>query len=246
MNYLTLAGGGKVTASSNSYVPRAVFNNIQYWHIKGTEPVFVDSGVKIYGASKGVNGSTGTFRIDVDDVTGSEDVDCTLSKVLNHTDYPNFTFNKYGDGTLKLTGDSRVLIKPMTLYGGTFILGGSNILTNDIVLSGGSLAAADSAQNSKLASLTVNTNASISVGTGGLLAFKSFSAAEGLAEKSIIINAPLAGNVLRIGTDGNGLTSDQLKCFRWRDDSTGKLWKVQIDNSGYLHPIIVGMVILIQ
>ena len=242
LNYLTLAAGGRVTASSTT-PPRAVFNNIQYWHIKGTEPVFVDSGVRIYGVSKS---ATGTFRIDVDDVTGSEDVDCTLSRVFNHSSYPNFTFNKYGEGTLKLTGDSRVLIKPTTLYGGTFILGGSNILTNDIVLSGGSLAAADSAQNSKLASLTANTNASISVGTGGLLAFKSFSAAEGLAEKSIIIDAPLAGNVLRIGTNGNGLTSDQLKCFRWRDNSTGKLLKVKIDNSGYLHPIIVGTVILVQ
>ena len=160
--------------------------------------------------------------------------------------YYYYHFEKYGDGTLKLEGDGKAVRLESTLYGGTFILGASNSMTNEFVLAGGNLAVADGKSNS-LGNLTVNTNATLTVGAGGTLSFASFTAGEGLQPKAITIEAPLTGNVLRFGTNNAALNSEQRACFRWKDTTDASvLYRVKIDENGYVHPCTSGIVISVK
>jgi hypothetical protein len=116
-------------------------------------------------------------------------------------------------------------------------------MTNAVELLGGSLAVAANAVNS-LGNLTATTNATLTVGAGGRLSFASFTPDARLADKAIVIDAPMKGNFVRIGTNANGLAAGDLKYFRWKDatDAT-KLWRVEQDANGYLHPVVKGLVI---
>ena len=133
-----------------------------------------------------------------------------------------------------------------TLYGGTFILGASNSMTNEVVLAGGSIATADGASNA-LGALTVSNACTIAVGEGGALSFASFTAGEGLQPKSITIDAPLTGNVLRIGDGTTPLTREQCAYFRWKDATDGSvLYRVKVDEQGYVHPRMGGIVFSVK
>ena len=74
----------------------------------------------------------------------------------------------------------------------------------------------------------------MTVGAGGSLSFASFTAGEGLQPKSVLIDAPMDGNVLKFNET---LTYEQRNFFRWKDatDET-RLMRVDQDENGYLHP----------
>ena len=202
-------------------------------------------GLESYAAALAGNR---TFHIDVADVTGDEGVDCTLAKIQGSVDRPAatqenyawFMFEKQGAGTLKLTGDGKGVRMPATIGNGTFLFGAGSAMTNDFVLAGGSLAAEAGSANA-LGTLTVNTNATLTVEAGGQLSFASFAAGSGLAAKAVAVSAPLTGNALRFRT---GLSAAQLAFFRWRDGA--KLWHVRQDEEGYLHPLMLGTVFSVR
>jgi len=234
LNYLLLKDGARMT--SNSAGPRSAFDNVRsYYNVVGTEPSSIEGkGIRPYGNNTA--STVRTFQINVNDVTGDERVDCTLAQIhAAASPYFYYHFEKYGDGTLKLEGSGKAVQLESTLYGGTFLLGASNSMTNAVVLAGGSIAV-DEGKSNALGTLTANTNATLTVGAGGSLSFTSFTPGEELVAKSILIDAPMTGNVLKFDTQ---LTSEQRAYFRWKDDTDAtKLWKVNQDSEGYLHPRI--------
>ena len=243
LNYLLMKDGARMT--SNSAAPRSAFDNVRsYYNVVGTEPSSIEGkGIRPYGNNTA--STVRTFQINVNDVTGNDRVDCTLAQIqaAASSNFYYYHFEKYGDGTLKLEGDGKAVQLESTLYGGTFILGASNSMTNAVVLAGGNIAV-DAGKSNALGALTVNTNATLTVGAGGSLSFASFTAGEDLPAKSIIIDAPLEGNVLKFNGE---LTDEQCSFFRWKDDTAPtKFRKVKQDSEGYLHPFISGIVIIIN
>ena len=243
LNYLLMKDGARMT--SNSAAPRSAFDNVRsYYNVVGTEPSSIEGkGIRPYGNNTA--STVRTFQINVNDVTGNDRVDCTLAQIqaAASTNFYYYHFEKYGDGTLKLEGTGKAVQLESTIYGGTFLLGASNSMTNAVVLAGGNFAV-DADTSNSLGALTVNTNATLTVGAGGSLSFASFTAGEDLPAKSIIIDAPLEGNVLKF--DGE-LTDEQCSFFRWKDDTAPtKFRKVKQDSEGYLHPFISGVVIIIN
>lgn len=244
LNYLLMKDGARMTSGATA--PRSAFSNtLCYYNVVGTEPSSIEgSGIRPFGSSTA--STARTFQINVNDVTGDDGVDCTIAAIQAATasSYYYYHFEKYGDGTLKLEGSGKAVRLESTLYGGTLLLGAKNCMTNAVVLAGGNLAVADGKSNS-LGALTVSNACTIAVGTGGSLSFASFTPDENLAKKSITIDAPLEGEVLKIATE---LTAEQRAYFRWKKENTStdapKYYPVGQDSSGYLYPIR-GMIISI-
>lgn len=249
LHYLVLSN-----ATVTNICPRAAYRAAeQNWRVVGTEPSHILSGVNLYGYGEG-GGTYATalakgtaFHIDVEDVTKSDAVDCTVAAfrgaLYRGTDRETYAWcalEKCGTGTLKLTGDGKEVRLPATIRNGTFLFGAGSAMTNDFVLAGGSLAAEAGSANA-LGALTVNTNATLTVEAGGMLSFASFTAGTGLPPKAVTIEAPLMGNALRFRT---GLSAAQLAFFRWRDGE--KLWHVRQDEEGYLHPLMLGTVFSVR
>ncbi len=245
LNYLLMKDGVHMTSSSSA--PRSAFDNTRsYYNVVGTEPSSIEGlGIRPYGNS--TVSSVRTFQINVNDVTGDEQVDCTLTGIqAPASNYEYYHFEKWGDGTLKLDGSGKAVRLESTLYGGTFLLGASDSMTNAVVLAGGNLAVADGKSNS-LGNLTANTNATLTVGAGGSLSFASFTAGEELQQKAITIEAPLKGNILRFGVDDTALSSAQRAYFRWRDPTDEAVfYRVKVDEQGYVHPRMNGIVIVVK
>ena len=245
LNYLLMKDGVHMTSSSSA--PRSAFDNTRsYYNVVGTEPSSIEGlGIRPYGNS--TVSSVRTFQINVNDVTGDEQVDCTLTGIqAPASNYEYYHFEKWGDGTLKLDGSGKAVRLESTLYGGTFLLGASDSMTNAVVLAGGSLAV-DAGKSNSLGNLTANTNATLTVGAGGSLSFASFTAGEELQQKAITIEAPLKGNVLRFGNDDTALSSAQRAYFRWRDPTDETVfYRVKVDAQGYVHPRMNGIVIVVK
>ncbi|MBR3221620.1 MAG: hypothetical protein IKF72_05240 [Kiritimatiellae bacterium] len=241
LNYLLLKDGARMTSGSTA--PRSVLTSINYYNVVGSEPSSIEgSGIRPYGNS--TVSSARTFQINVNNVTGDEQVDCTLAGIqAPAAKFEYYHFEKYGDGALKLAGSGKPVRCQTRLYGGTFILGASNSMTNAVVLAGGNLAVADGKSNA-LDALTVNTNATLTVGEGGSLSFASFTAGEGLQPKAITIDAPLEGNVIKFNAT---LTDEERNLFRWKDSAapTGAR-RVDQDEDGYLHPHTGGLLLFVK
>ena len=108
-------------------------------------------------------------------------------------------------------------------------------MTNDVQLLGGCLAVDDGKSNS-LRNLSATTNGTLTVGTGGLLSFASFTPGANLAARSITIDAPLTGNILKFNSD----ISSSKSYFRWKDGD--ERYPVRQDADGYLHPVRGGSI----
>ena len=243
-NFVTLMNGGRITGD---IMPRTVYGySPHYWRVRGTSPSFIDNGINVFGAAGASDGKSKRFLFDVADVTGNDDVDCTVAKITN-TDspayrFPYFRFEKLGAGTMLLAGDGKDMRLETFVSGGTFLLGASEIVTNEFVLCGGNLAAVAGAQNN-LGALTVSNACTITVGAGGSLTFASFAPDANLAAKSIMIDAPQEGATIKFKT---ALTDEQLRYFRWKDDeSPVGSWRVEQDSDG-LHPLKHGITIYIR
>ena len=245
LNYLVLSNATMNGTAS----PRSVYTESsgQYWRVIGTEPSYLTStyGVNVYGGAS--RSSAVPFRLDVGDVANG--VDCFMSRITcdtGTTAVPWFWFEKYGAGTLKISENSKGVRMESRIYNGTLLLAGDSIMTNEVQLLGGNFAI-DAGKSNVLGNLKATTNATLTVGAGGSLSFASFTPGAGLAAKSIVIDAPMKGNFVRFGKDGSGLAAGDLKYFRWKDATdAAKLWKVEIDGSGHLHPMIKGIMIRVR
>ena len=254
IHYATLSNA----VLKGTWSPRVAYNSTyQYWRIIGDEPTTVLDGgnywVDVYGLSSAANARSGkcAFRVEVQDVTGDSDPDFIIPAIRgaagragDRESYTWFWFEKYGPGTIKVKNNSKDLRMESKLYNGTLLLAGSDIMTNEVQLLGGNLAIEAGKANNNFGALTASKAGTITIGEGGSLGFASFAPDSGLAKKSILIDAPLSGNVLKFNT---ALTGEQRRCFRWADDNapTGS-WRVSQDASGYLHPIMQGTVLYVR
>ena len=247
-SYVTLMNGAHMIGDA---MPRTVYTYPpQNWKVRGSSPSFIDNGINIFGAATASDGASKRFRFDVADVTGGaagdDVVDCTVAKIV-HNDSPNyrfsyFSFEKLGAGTMLLNGTALAVKLETYVSGGKFILGASGIATNAFVLCGGNLEAAAGTSNS-LGALTVSNACTIAVGAGGSLGFKSFTPGSGLLAKSVVVDAPLTGNLIKF----NASVANDLRYFRWKDDTAPKgSWRVRQDADGYLHPNYQGTYISIR
>lgn len=225
LNKLILRNGGRVTGNS----PRAVHSNPQWWNVQGETPSYIDSGITVYGGQTA--DITRTFCIHVEDVTKDAETDCEMLRFICAAGYDYFSVIKTGAGTLRTTGDSRKALKkvPVEVQGGTFAVGGANSMTNAFKLTGGSLAVE---ANNSFDTLTVTTEATISVADGVTLAFADSSAMAWKARnRAVVIDGDLTKSRVRFGTDANGLTAAQQRMLRTADGQG-----LCLDADGYLMP----------
>ena len=235
--------------------PRVTYSSTyQYWRVIGTEPTTVLDGgnywLNVYGYSSAAGARSGNcaFRVEVADVTGDDEADFIVPALrggagrADPQNYNWFWLEKYGPGTMKVKNDSKDLKMESKLYGGTLLLAGDNIMTNEVQFLGGGIAV-DAGKSNSLGQLTASKPGTITVGAGGSLTFASFAPDANLAAKSIMIDAPMTGNVLKFTT----FTDAQRGYFRWKDDTAPKgCWHVRQDAAGYLHPVMIGTNISIR
>ena len=246
LNYITLSN-----AVVKGVSPRVAYDNPnQCWYVVGTEPSTIgghSSLVNVYGYSSAAAARSRNcaFRMHVEDVTDDPGADCTMPRIrgaydrtTDRADFLWFWFEKYGAGTLKLTDDAKDVRMESRLYGGTLLLAGNNIMTNEVQLLGGNLTV-DAGVANNLGALTALKPGTLTVGVGGLLSFDSFAPGAGLQPKAITIDAPMTGNVLQFRTD----ISTFKGYFRWRDATEPeKFYHVRLDENGYLHPVSQGTI----
>lgn len=251
VHYATLSNA----VLKGTYSPRVVYSSTYgYWHVIGNEPSTVLDGgnywINVYGYKSAdlARSNNCAFRVEVDDVTGDSEADFIVPAIRGGAgrntavyDYIWFWFEKYGPGTMKIKGDTKDLKMESKLYGGTLLLAGDNIMTNEVQFLGGGIAV-EAGKSNSLGQLTASKPGKITVGEGGSLAFASFAPDAGLARKSITIDAPVTGDVLKFNSK---LSGAQLAKFRWKDPvNEGKYLGVGQDANGYLHP--AGLVIQIR
>ena len=226
-----------------TWSPRVAYSSsFGYWRVIGTAPTTVLDGgyywLNVYGANDAASARSGkyAFRIEVDDVTGDDEADFivpALRGAAGRSDgnFQWFWLEKYGPGTMKVKNDSKDLKMESKLYGGTLLLAGSNIMTNEVQFLGGSIAV-DTGKSNSLGQLTAAKPGTITVGAGGSLTFASFAPDANLTTRSITIDAPLTGNVLKFDTD----IRSSKGYFRWKDGN--ERYPVRQDADGYLHPVL--------
>ncbi|MBQ3288331.1 MAG: hypothetical protein IJH50_02840 [Kiritimatiellae bacterium] len=250
LNYVTLSN-----ANMNGTYTRVAYDLPNaYWRVIGTAPstIAFSSGLNAYGYAGAATARNNNcaFRIEVADVTDGPD--CILNRIRgaanrgasDRESYAWFWFEKYGPGTLKITDDSKEVRMESRLYNGTLLLAGNNIMTNEVQLLGGNLAVDAGKANNNLGQLTAEKGGTITVGAGGSLGFASFAPGANLATKSIMIDAPKDGNVLKFNTT---FTGEQLRYFRWKDETAPVgSWRVAQDADGYMHPVECGTFIFIR
>ena len=231
-----------------TYSPRVGYNSsFGYWRVIGTEPTTVLDGgnywINTYGFKDAATARSNNcaFRVEVQDVTGDDEADFIVPALRGGAgrtsavyDFIWFWFEKYGPGTMKVKGNSKDLKMESKLYGGTLLLAGDNIMTNEVQFLGGSIAVEAGKHNDNFGALTASKPGTITVGAGGSLGFASFTPGAGLVKESILIDAPLTGNALKFNADINRYKG----YFRWKDGD--ERHRICQDEQGFLHPDMWG------
>ena len=230
LNDVTLRDGAHVrSAPASAYPPRlSAYGARQLVRVEGPGLASIDDGIRVYGSVDAATSDANdrACRFEVADPDGC----CNLGRILldeqKRPQYFYFPLEKYGAGTLNLMGDCRNVRMAMRVFGGVLRLCASGIATNDVMLAGGTFAAAQGTVNG-LGALSVSAAGGVlEVAPGATLSFADSHAVEwkgGVAVKG------LGEGSIRFGTTGSGLTAAQ--CDRLRTD-TGR--PVVLDSNGYL------------
>ena len=169
---------------------------------------------------------------------GSAAIDARLTGRIS-SDYVAGSLVKSGDGTLELTG-VQAYCGNVSVIGGELRLGTDDIYaggTNALVLGNATLDAGTS--RNAFDTLEILDDSALNVGTGSTeLSFADST--DMVWTGTLTIIGKLGPGSLRFGTDGNGLTEDQLAVI------TCGGCKVSLDAQGYLSKIPPGTIILVQ
>lgn len=161
----------------------------------------------------------------------------TLSGNLNNTGTLNLGFNN--GGTIIVKGANAGLTGTVTIgttggqANGIVKLGAANTLSHagNITLTGGTLDPNGLTHTMTTTTLTLGVSSKIDFGSGdGVLEFADSTGTvwSGLLN---LVNFDPAHDQLRVGTDGNGLTSQQLADIEFNGTQLGN---AQIDSQGYI------------
>ena len=140
---------------------------------------------------------------------------------------------KTGAGTVRL-GAANSYAGSVSIVEGAILLGTNGAFNAGInlTLAGGTLDAG--VVTNAVGALSVISNSTIAVAEGAELSFGD-SSAQDWGSRRLTITGPSAARTLRFGTDGNGLTPQQVNRIRW----DGR--RVILDSDGYLAPHVYGM-----
>ena len=174
-------------------------------------------------------------KIEVEDVTGDERTDLTVRSILQERPDTTARYNegfrencglwKTGEGAVEFTAaNSCVTSGVFKVEAGTVRLGAG---------CGGSFGA-----------LIVLGNAAIDC-AGGTIAFEDSSDMEWTEGATLSITGSMGKRTIRVGTDNNSLTADQLAAIKYVN-AAGKAKPVSLSSDGYLLPPSSGTTIIIQ
>ena len=149
-------------------------------------------------------------------------------KIYDSPSWPGALLVKRGDATLTLSG-ANTFAGRLTVEAGTLALGSNTALpaSAPLTLAGGIVSCGTSANST--GALTLSGNATIALGSGSLV-FADSSGESWTSGSLLDITGPEGFPVttIRFGTDGNGLTSTQLRRIRYNGS------KVSLTSEGYL------------
>ncbi len=233
---LTLKNGARVTGNAirTGYTIHPTFR------IQGVSPSFIEAGLYMV---------SGNWSLEVDNVTGDEATDLTISGNLNNMPGfgPQSTY-KRNAGTVSFSGNNAGYTGPVQIEAGILRLDSVAALTsaNLIYLTGGTLMSttfSNSVGNvslntgaitlgtSKLiaGTATLANNTTVNLNTGSL-AFADSSAITWTAGKTLNLVGTLGRFSIRFGTTSAGLTATQLQMITLNGATT----RFILDPNGYL------------
>ena len=229
-NNLLLEDGAQVNGDPDAPNMRLWVGNVDAtWKVRGASASFCNVPVQYVG--------TKTHTIDVADVTGDElpDFVCTRTIGTQESNSGESTVRKIGLGTVLCTNDVDI-VGGLTVVGGTWQLGASNIWKNNrlLTLNGGTLSVSNNTSNA-IGSLSVGSRGgTIELGEGATLNFAASS--EGW--NGTVTIKGFRKNAIRFGEDATALDANQCKL------RTSEGVKLHLLKNGYLAPY--GTMIRIQ
>lgn len=231
VNALTLMNGAQVTG----YKLRVGYVSVPTITVSGTSPSTLAAGMNL------VKNGAYPLTLNVADVTGDAATDFFITGSIG--DYPDANYVgmplvKTGDGTVSFSGFN-THTGTVTVTAGTLALDGSGALNaaNDIVLNGGTLSLG--AVTNACGTLSLSASSTLALGDGAL-AFADSSAAAWTNGVTLTLTGTLGPQTVRVGTDQNALTADQLDAITYN----GK--RVVLTPDGYLAEPPKGTIICIQ
>ena len=172
----------------------------------GDRPSFAHTELRFYPIDT-------TYHFHVDDVTGSDQEDFTVTgRIIHHNPtYTSSTFVKKGAGTMRWDGACTAVGKPTEIHEGVLLLGNTDVLTGNhaLVFAGGGFAVADGTVNA-CGEFFLTKDASFDIGAGAVLSFADVGAWNESAKLTVHMGE---GGRLRIGMSA-GLTGAQRSRIR--------------------------------
>ena len=238
LNDLTLRNGGKV-CSIASVPPRVAANGSrQLIRVEGPGAVSIDEGIRVYGVTNSATALRNGYacRIEVTDADGALNLGKIHLDDQKRPQYYYFPLEKYGVGILNLMGDCTNVRMATRVFGGTVRLCASGIVTNDVLLSGGTFMAAACSTNA-LGTLSVDERGgAIALEDGCVLAFADSRTAQWAGAVEV---RGFRRRAIRFGSSRMALALEQ--CERIRTDKGRSL---ALDDDGYL--TVKGMAVYLQ
>ena len=244
LSHLTLSGGAFVTGDAfrTGYEGSDAVSGIT---VTGDEVVRIDPPIHVLRST--MNSSAENYanqwKLNVADVSVGADPDLYLNgELLNYAQNDGVLagrpIEKTGAGTVRL-GAANSYTGSVSIVEGAVLLGTNGAFNADInlTLAGGTLDAGTS--TNAVGSLSIISNSTIAVAAGAAVAFTA-SSTQDWGHNRLTITGASGSRTLRFGTDGNGLTPDQVKQIRW-DGS-----RVKLDANGYLAPHTYGLTVSIK
>lgn len=244
---LTLKNGARVTGNSL----RTGYGSEPTFRVQGSSPSSIEAGLYMV---------SGNWSLEVDNVTGDEAADLTISGNLhNMSGYgPQWTY-KRNAGTVSLSGNNAAYTGPVFIEAGAITLDSDNALTaaNSVTLAGGSLVS--TTFNNSIGNITLNTGAirmgteKLTAGTAtlagnteitlstGTLVFANSSGTTWSTDKNLDLVGTFKSKSIRFGTTAGGLSPTQLSAITLN----GKRTNFTLDAEGYLVRL-VGTLIMVQ
>ena len=206
------------------------------WTVTGSSPSVWDTSISLLGGS----GGDGTDEFAVDDTTGSDAVDFTVTgdmKMFKSDSYKRLHVKKTGAGTMKVCGETDFTYYPLEIAGGTWMVGSATTMSTaqNVQLSGGVFASADGVSASVGKLLVGGAGGGIVAGVNATVSFLDSSDQTWLG--TVNITCPEGASV-RFGTSASALTAAQQGRLR----INGK--KAVLDEDGYAVPS--GLIMLLR
>ena len=199
----------------------------------GTKPSYVRlDEIRLGYSTSGSKSAPVDLRFVVADVTGDDESDLYIESPITETAGMTYDVRtsvglcKQGAGTLELSAtNSSCTTGVFKVEAGTVRFPAK---------SGGSFGA-----------LQVTGDTVIEVAASARVSFDNSSEIAWTADKKLIFTGDMTGKSVRIGTDANALTEDQLKQVVYRKAS-GKEVSMSLNAEGYLQPPAKSLTIIIQ